>query len=268
MELTVLVENTTLIGAYYKGEPGFCCLLRDGERQVLLDTGYSGLLVENAAAMGVDLEAVDTVVLSHGHDDHAGGLAAFLEAFPRWEGQLVCHPDALQPKEIGGRPAGLSLPREVLESRFRLRLSREPVQVTPHITFLGEIPRVTGFESRRPLGRRWDRTGWVEDFLPDDTALAVEGEEGLWVVTGCSHSGVCNILTQAARVAGRPVTGLLGGFHLTQGDAQSEETVRFLRGAGLSRLIPCHCTCFDARVAMVEAGLPVSQIGVGSRVTL
>ena len=53
MELTILVENTTLIDHYYKGEPGFCCLLEDGEEKILLDTGYSGLLLEHAAAIGL-----------------------------------------------------------------------------------------------------------------------------------------------------------------------------------------------------------------------
>ena len=268
MELTVLVENTTLIGEYYKGEPGFCCLLRDGERQILFDTGYSGLLVENAAAMGIDLEAVDTIVLSHGHDDHAGGLPAFLGAFPRWKGRLVCHPDALAPKRIDGKEAGFPLSHEETARRFDLTASRQPVKISDHITFLGEIPRETAFESRHPLGERWDGSAWVPDFLPDDTALAVEGADGLWVVTGCSHSGVCNIVTHAARVAGKPVEGLMGGFHLTQAGPQSRETAAFLQNLSLRRFIPCHCTCFDARVEMVQAGLPVSQIGVGSRVEL
>ena len=268
MELIVLVENTTLIGDYYKGEPGFSCLIRDGERQILFDTGYSGLLVENAAAMGIDLSKVDTVVLSHGHDDHAGGLSAFLEAFPRWRGRLICHPDALLPKRINGKEAGLSLSRRELESRMELVVTRKPMAVTPRITFLGEIPRVTGFESRHPLGERWDGERWVPDFLPDDTALLAQGEEGLWVFTGCSHSGVCNILTHAAQVAGQKARCLMGGFHLTQAGEQSRETTAFLKRQELHRLIPCHCTCFDARVEMVNAGLPVSQIGVGSRVEL
>ena len=268
MELTILVENTTLIDHYYKGEPGFCCLLEDGEEKLLLDTGYSGLYLENAAAMGIDLSQVGTIALSHGHDDHTGGLAAFFRAFPRWQGRVVCHPDALEPKRSGRHPVGSPLSRQEVEDRCRLVLSREPMVLSPHVVFLGEIPRRTAFEATRPLAKRWNGEGWIGDFLPDDTALAVEGETGQWVVTGCSHSGVCNILLRAQEVTGRETAGLLGGFHLLAPGPQTEETVRFLKGQALRRLIPCHCTGFEARVAMVEAGLPVEQIGVGSRLTL
>ena len=77
MKLTVLMDNNTYIDRYYLGEPAACYLLETGERTILLDTGYSACTLENARRMGVDLSRVTDIVLSHGHDDHTGGLLPF-----------------------------------------------------------------------------------------------------------------------------------------------------------------------------------------------
>ena len=80
MTITVLVDNNTYIDQYFRGEPALCCWLEDEDRRILFDTGYSDLLLQNAAAMGIDLGTTTQVVLSHGHNDHTGGLRPLLAA--------------------------------------------------------------------------------------------------------------------------------------------------------------------------------------------
>ena len=74
MKLTVLCDNCTRVDAYYLAEPGVSYLLEDGDAKILFDTGYSDVYVRNAAKMGIDLTDLTALVLSHGHDDHIGGL--------------------------------------------------------------------------------------------------------------------------------------------------------------------------------------------------
>ena len=74
MKLTILTDNTTRIDEYYLGEPGVSYYIEDGERKILFDTGYSDVYLQNAKKLGIDLKQVDTVVLSHGHNDHTRGL--------------------------------------------------------------------------------------------------------------------------------------------------------------------------------------------------
>ena len=112
LSLRVLVDNMTLIDRYYSGEPGFSCFLTCDGKNILFDTGYSGAVLANAAKMGIDLFRLDTIVLSHGHNDHTGGLPhllnAYLEAaietrsFRRPE--LLAHPDCFCPRPV--LPAG------------------------------------------------------------------------------------------------------------------------------------------------------------------
>lgn len=262
MKLTVLTDNNTYIDRYYLGEPAVSYYIEDEGTTLLLDTGYSDVYVKNAAAMGIDLRQVDKLILSHAHDDHTGGLVHF----PVQDGSvpLIAHKTVFQPRRCDGLSIGAPCSREEAAKRFDLQLSRKPVQVSSHIIWLGEIPRTNGFENREPVGERLTGEDWVPDYLPDDSALVYDTPEGIYVITGCSHSGICNIIGQARRVTGKDkVLGMIGGCHLFEAD--SEQTLRtadFLAEAGIGALYPCHCTAFAARAA-IHARIPVREVGVG-----
>ena len=74
MKITVLVDNNTYIDRYYLAEPAVAYFIEDGEMRLLFDTGYSDVLLKNARAMGIDLTNLTHLALSHGHNDHTGGL--------------------------------------------------------------------------------------------------------------------------------------------------------------------------------------------------
>jgi len=267
MKLTLLMDSNTLIDRYYKAEPAFACHIQDGPFSLLLDTGYSAQTAENAAALGVDLAALDAVALSHGHNDHTGGLPALL-ALPRAPGKpplrLAAHPAALEPKEHEGHSIGCPLTKEELAARCTLELSAEPQQLTRSLTLLGRIPRVVPFEEPRAIGRRRGNGVWLPDQLPDDTALCCRTPAGVFVVTGCAHSGLCNILTRARQCfPGQPITGVLGGFHLLGDDPRTAPTAAWLKEQRIPALYPCHCTGLAARAALMAAGLRVTETGVG-----
>ena len=103
----------------------------------------------------------------------------------------------------------------------------------------------------------------MADFVMDDSALAYEGEEGVFIVTGCSHSGICNIVLQALRMSRhKTVSGIIGGFHLLKKNQQLTETIRFLEHDTNGMLYPCHCVSFAAKHEMMNT-LPLTEVGVG-----
>ncbi len=269
MKLTVLVDNATIIDRYFLAEPAVSYLLEDGGARILLDTGYSDVFLKNARAMGIDLSRVTDIVLSHGHNDHTGGLAAYFAAFPQTHVRLTACPGVFAPRrDDAGLSIGSPLTQEDVRVRAEVRLSDEPVRLSEHVTFLGKIPRRTDFEARAPIGVRFEDGEWAGDLLPDDSALAIETAEGLFLLLGCSHSGVCNIILQAqALFPGVPVRGLLGGMHLMRRDAQAEKTIEFLQTLPLTALYPSHCTAFAVRAQMAQT-LPVLDVGVGMTLEL
>lgn len=270
MKLTVLVDNATIIDRYFLAEPAVCYLLEDGGARILLDTGYSDVFLRNARAMGIDLSRVTDIVLSHGHNDHTGGLGTYFDAFPAVRVRLTACPGVFDPRcDDAGLSIGSPLALDEVRARADVRLSDAPVHLSEHVTFLGRIPRRTDFEARAPIGVRLDDDGqWTGDSLPDDSALAVETADGLFLLLGCSHSGVCNIILQAQVLfPGKPVRGLLGGMHLMRCDAQAEKTIEFLRTLPLTALYPSHCTAFPVRAQMAQT-LPVQDVGVGMTLEL
>ena len=145
MNLTVLVDNNTYIDQYYRGEPAFSCYIEDGEKRILFDTGYSDLLLDNAAAMGIDVGRVTHIVLSHGHDDHSRGLRFLAERMDLRQTELIAHPDALLPKRDEDGPMGAPYTAEEAAKLTCYRPSKTPVWITDHLLFLGEIPRTNDF---------------------------------------------------------------------------------------------------------------------------
>lgn len=267
MKLTVLMDNNTYIDQYFLGEPAFSVYIEDGAEKILFDTGYSDAFIRNAEEMQIDLAALTCIVLSHGHNDHTRGLTFLWDKYDLQDVKLVAHPGVFSPKRYGGSDVGAPFTKEdCLSHGLQVIDGSKPVKITERLTFLGEIPRVTSFESKEPVGECTD-TG-VADFVLDDSALAYEGKDGVFIVTGCSHSGICNIVLQALKCREKmdgihqTVSGIIGGFHLLKKNQQLTETIRFLEQHTKRRLYPCHCVSLVAKCEMMKT-LPVAEVGVG-----
>ena len=264
MKLTVLVDNHTYIDRYFLGEPAVCYFIEDGGQNILLDAGYSDVFIENAVRMEIDLSGVTDIVLSHGHNDHTGGLPAFFAKFSQ-SVRLFAHPNALLPKRADGLDVGSPMTLAQLPQRVQTRLLTKPCAVSEHVLFLGEVPRVYAFEQSRAVGEAPSACGccWESDALMDDTSLALVLPEGVFVVTGCAHAGVCNTVAYAKEISGKErILGVLGGFHLFETGGALDETIATLRILGVERVYPAHCTSLAVKCALFAA-MPTQEVGVG-----
>lgn len=268
MKLTVLVENCAQFSSRYQAEHGLSIWMEEGESKVLLDTGSSNLLFANAQKMGIDLTQVTDIVLSHGHYDHTGGLPALLSGGCLKQKTIVCHPGVWEEKRDHGDYIGTPIGLEVVQRVATVRMSKKPRRVSKRLMFLGEIPRTIAFENQKPLGERLVDGKKEPDFLLDDSALVYEGNEGIFLITGCSHSGICNIISYAKTLfPGQKVLGVIGGFHLTENNEQLQQTAAFLKKEAIGQLYPCHCTSFAAKAALLEQ-MPIGSIAVGEQIVV
>ncbi|MDO5110681.1 MAG: MBL fold metallo-hydrolase [Clostridia bacterium] len=266
MRLTLLCDNFTYIDRYYLGEPAFSCLIEDGARTILFDAGYSDVFMENARRMDIDLSRVTDVALSHGHNDHTGGLPAFFAAFSQ-PVRLYAHPHAFLPKRDGGLSVGSPLRIDALPPQVEKHIGKAPQWISEHVCFLGEIPRRYEFESQRSVGETRSGGVWTPDALADDTALALTVEDGTFLVAGCAHSGVCNIAAYTKALLGAPLSGYLGGMHLFEADDAFLAVMDELQRLGLAALYPCHCTSLAVKAALC-ARFKVREVGVSLQLTL
>lgn len=252
----VTILSTMLADTKGIGEWGFAALVEADGRRLLFDTGSRpATVLSNARELGVDLSGVTDVVLSHHHSDHTGGLLTLRRELKK------ANPEALSRCFVGrgiflprpgedGREANetiaLKEPYESTGGRFE-EVAR-PTEIFPGAWLTGPVPR--SHPERNWSGRGQVRTseGLAEDTIPEDTALVLDTEKGMVVVTGCGHAGVVNILEFArASVSPAPVHALVGGLHLFAADETSLGwTASRLKAMELGNLLGAHCTGVEA----------------------
>lgn len=238
LKITTLVENYVTdegLGA----EHGLSLLLEvcgdEGEvlSRHLFDTGQGDLFERNAKVMNIDLSLVDSVIISHGHYDHAGGLDHFLRINSK--AILFIKETALKPKYNGERFTGFKLNRSLSEGR--LNFVNSPAEVAPGL-FL--MPKITIFN--------YSDTSFIkEDSFDDELYLVFNHGICLTVISGCSHRGITNIIRSAEEYFNLPVFIIIGGLHTK---SASESRLKFLSdefaGSNLKNAFLCHCTGIDS----------------------
>jgi 7,8-dihydropterin-6-yl-methyl-4-(beta-D-ribofuranosyl)aminobenzene 5'-phosphate synthase len=259
----------------------------DVRHTVLFDTGPEEYAFErNVTRLGVDLGAVEDIVLSHGHWDHAGAMLLALNMIRSRNGgrdvPYHAHPGMFRSRGVQ-MPNGTVRQMEDVPSVEELTAFGASVVTTTQPEVLldgmflvsGEIPRVSGFEPGYPgqVRRTEDGKGWEPDpLLMDERFLAVRiADKGLIVMSACSHAGIVNVLSQArALFPGVPLHAAMGGLHLSGTNERIiPQTVEGLRGFGLAMIAAGHCTGWRAMTALANAfgDQVLAPTAVGKRFT-
>jgi 7,8-dihydropterin-6-yl-methyl-4-(beta-D-ribofuranosyl)aminobenzene 5'-phosphate synthase len=244
MKISVLSENSVGRARCRDclAEWGLSLYIELDDVRILFDSGHKGTFVHNAEQLGVDLNKTDVVVLSHHHWDHTGGLRFF-----RWatKKRLVTHPRVPQAVQ-----AEQSLD---LAADFELTTSTGPLEFLPGIYYLGTIPRHAAYE----------QGVYGDDAMPDDSAIAIQTDAGVVVITGCSHAGVSNIAEYAKQVTGQDLYGVIGGFHLFENDPSAiDGAVAYFQKEKPAFLYPMHCVDHAAMAAFYDT-FKVKKYGAG-----
>ena len=245
MKWTVLTDNRTS-NSRLLTEHGLSILLETGRHKILLDTGASDVFVRNAESLGMALDDVDYVFLSHGHNDHVGGLQYFLEL--NQQAKIIVSSDAMRGKFYSKRNSlhGLTITWSGMP-RERLVVINQTISVTEGIQVIAHIPHVHPM----PKGNQYlyvqdDNDEYVPDDFRHELALYVEG----LLFTGCAHSGLENILSACPWL----VHSVVGGFHLLDGQETRDELMtlaqRLKTNYPQTQFYTSHCTGDKAFEAM------------------
>ncbi len=254
--------------------------IRSGEEKttVLLDTGGSDIaLRHNAARLNRNLDTISAVIISHGHDDHLGGLEDLLRNVT---GPLpvYIHPVAFSQREKWF-PDGTSIPvtppdrNQLINAGARFYLTTRPILLaSERILVTGEVERTTAFEQIPPQYYIEDDGTWTHDPFRDDQAVIINlAGKGLVVITGCAHSGVINTIRYASRLTGiTRVHAVIGGFHLSGSFFRPliAPTLNAMDEIDPGYLVPMHCSGWEAMTA-AENRMPgrflLSTVGTSFR---
>ena len=263
MKVTLLLENNSLYNTYFHAEHGFSAYMEDDGTKVLYDTGYSNAFIKNAEQMGIDLTAIDYLVISHGHLDHACGAKHLLgyyreKAVTRKPVLLMVSPEAFNRKYDFQleKDQGMNVTQEEMAEFFDIRFEAKPVNLTKNLIYLGVVERNNSFECQMPQNAKMFKDGeWVDDYILEDTQLCYRHKNNeVSVITGCSHNGICNIIEYAKKVTGADkVNTVLGGLHLqSPSKGLMDSTIEYVKNANIGTFYPCHDTDFKCKLALAQ----------------
>jgi len=263
VEITVLIEDSNSSAKpHLKAKHGLAFFIKakidDNEVTIMMDTGPTPEdLLHNVDTMGINLQNVDVIALSHAHYDHTGGLIEALKQMKK-RVPVIAHPTLFGPKlkimphlKLIGTPFKSS---DVESVGGVPLLATDPVKIADGITTTGEVPRTTAFERVRGFWTVHNRR-FVEDIMLDDQSLVIDVEnKGLIVVSGCAHSGIINTIKHAQKITDNSrVYAVLGGFHLWNAENKKiQATVDELEKIDPKFIGPCHCTGKKATKKIAE----------------
>ncbi len=215
MKITCLVENTSARDDLTP-KHGLSLYIETREHTLLFDMGPDQIFLDNARGLGLDPAKVDTAFISHGHWDHGGGIPWFQQVntvarifmTQKAMGKFYAMVPGTAPRYIGLDHGAV----DAAQCEF----------ITTDIRISDTLRLFTGFQSLGfiPLGnevlyvKQPDNELEKDDFSHELALLIHENKKNV-LVTGCSHSGIGNMLaTVLDRTGLEKIDHVIGGFHL------------------------------------------------------
>src|SRR5690554_4138630 len=250
MIIKALVENTAM-AEEYGSEHGLSLYMETKKEKILFDLGASGLFLQNAEKLGVDIAGVDFLVISHGHYDHGGGLKTFLEK--NRKARVYLHQQAFG-KYYARRAAGnleyIGLDQD-LKGNSRLVFTGDEYSIAEGVWLFSKVSRKEP-RPRANAGLLVEHNGQlVEDDFAHEQNFVLKEDGKTLLVTGCAHNGIINIVEHFHSLTGRMPGYVIGGFHLSSRSGPNEDFAtierigKYLMNTG-AKYYTCHCTGMEA----------------------
>ncbi len=253
MKITVLTENTRLKNSDLIAEHGISLFIEKDEYNILFDTGGpQESAIKNASKLGIDLSKVDAVIVSHGHNDHTGGLLKFFQINDK-------APVYLKKEALGSyysrRPEGekyIGIDSKIAEKYpKRLHFVDKTTKIAQDIFLVPDIKK----EFRVPYSNHvlFEKINnvLVKDDFKHELFMVIKNDDDLTVISGCGHNGIKNIINTTREIFhDKKISTVIGGFHLQAGTStfavakkeEIEEMARWLKSGVTGQIYTGHCT--------------------------
>ncbi len=246
MKIIALVENTSR-SSEYRSKHGICLYVETAKHRLLFDLGSDHLFIENARKLGVDIESIDTVVISHGHNDHGGALQLFLQNNSK--ANIYIRKTAFMPyyTKVFGIPVYVGLDKS-LAANERIIFTEENYEIDDELQLFSNITERECYPtSNRALFVKSSQ-GYVNDTFGHEQNLIITENDKTLLLAGCAHNGIINIQNKAEHITGQEISYVISGFHLYNPVSKKGEREEFILEIA-SRLhkkntqyYTCHCT--------------------------
>ncbi|MBQ1991677.1 MAG: MBL fold metallo-hydrolase [Clostridia bacterium] len=245
-KIVALVENTKLSKELY-AKHGLCLYIETSEHKILFDLGPDDTFAKNAEKLGIDIKAVDTVVISHGHKDHGGGLSTFMKM--NSIAKIYIRKTAFEPHYIKllKIPFSVSLDKSLARSE-RFIFTDDNHIIDDELLLFSNVKSSEYHSKSNDVLFAKKANSLIIDSFDHEQNLIITSANNRILISGCSHSGIVNIQKEAERIAKNKMSYVIGGFHLFNPPTKKTENNKLIddiAGAlnkNKSIYYTCHCT--------------------------
>lgn len=249
MLIKALVENTS-VSKEFKCIHGLSLYVETKKHKLLFDLGPGKLFYENAVKMNINIEDIDTVVISHGHNDHGGALKTFLNKNKKAKIYVSESAFGSYYYSILGFKSYIGLDQTLKDSNRFVFIKDalvidEELQIFSNITEHKSIP-----DAKNGLYQKVGKKYIADTFAHEQNLLICENGS-YTLFAACAHNGIVNILEKANAITGDSICSSIGGFHLYHLPLKKEDTIKYLKELAKTlttsniKFYTCHCTGID-----------------------
>lgn len=222
MKIITLIEDTC-------GHPecsyehGLSIYIETDRHKILMDTGATDAFIGNAKKLGVQLEEVDTVILSHGHYDHSGGLMAFCNI--NKTAQIYMQQKATGDYYHGERYIGID---KKIQELFNIHLLQGDYVIDEELSLFTNITGRKFYpQSNLQLSQKINGKN-VQDKFEHEQCLVIHTPEKTVLLSGCAHNGILNILEKYRELYQDIPDYVISGFHMMKKTDYTPEEIEII----------------------------------------
>lgn len=250
MKIRCVVDNRAGFKSSLYAEHGFSLLIAKEGKNLMVDTGKTPpVLKHNMDLMGIN--SVDKVLISHGHNDHTGGISAIMDSkinVKADETKFFIHPEAMGPKYAvePGNQRYIGFPQNINSETLNLEWVTENTRINEDMWIFNQVEDHSGFEPIPEYLRVREDGKCLPDKFKDELNLVIKTDNGLVVISGCAHQGIVNILQSVQEHFHDDIYGVIGGSHLMDAPGERiEKTVESFKKLDPEIIALGHCTGFE-----------------------
>lgn len=243
---TILFDNSIENFSHARVAHGLSIYLEIDNLTILFDTGPNADFIYNATLLKKNLNAVDTVILSHSHYDHCCGYREFVERFRCRE--LICGNRFFYDKFalIDGLYyyKGVNFDDKFLNCHvIHVDSVEDTLKLSKNVYIHSNIQNTEQYEPLLDNYLIKEHDGYKKDKFLDESVLVIDKKEGLTLIVGCSHPGIVSIVKHVSKKHNKKVDTIIGGIHLSKANnSRVDKVIEGLEKQGVKKVYLGHCT--------------------------